>query len=504
MSETRGSDKLRWDLETVLRAWPEVEKDEEEWENRAETLVARLRRGERGATSAELPDHLLSTSPLGQSDERGHNSAATGGSAFDHPDLTEPIREGKPMTMSADRERDRRSLQDLAKMAHGLTPPPSSVAPSGVHRAVEAEKEDSGIVDLAVASQVDPQASVRAQSTPLASHGLFDEEPQAAAPASAPPAGPASARASVPASQPPASQDATQPLPSLPPTAPPSVAPASLPQPAGAPVAANAAVANAPRQAEGKGRGGMVALLVGGVVALGAAAAGGFLLVKSQNPVEAEPVAMTAVEATPAEPVAEPPAEEPAATAEAEPAEPTPDELPSAMPEEPEVVAAAPAPKRGAKAAPAAKPAAAPKPKPEGPVKMTEKDLAASPSGSGLDLGAAIQKEVGDDGSKTATPAAATTGNAPRVANVPRKPSQGAVTGAIGAVLRGARACLGPDDPVSRASIVFGSDGTVQSVSVTGGAKGKPAEACIKSALMKAKLQPFAEPSYTANITVRH
>ena len=51
---------------------------------------------------------------------------------------------------------------------------------------------------------------------------------------------------------------------------------------------------------------------------------------------------------------------------------------------------------------------------------------------------------------------------------------------------------------------MFGSSGTVQSVTVTGGAAGKPAEACIKNALMKAKLSPFAEPTYTANITVRH
>ncbi|MEA2746282.1 MAG: hypothetical protein QOI41_425, partial [Myxococcales bacterium] len=64
--------------------------------------------------------------------------------------------------------------------------------------------------------------------------------------------------------------------------------------------------------------------------------------------------------------------------------------------------------------------------------------------------------------------------------------------------------CLGPDDPVSRASITFTSAGTVQSVNVTGGAVGKPAEACIKGALGKAKVAPFAEATYTANITVRH
>jgi hypothetical protein len=113
-----------------------------------------------------------------------------------------------------------------------------------------------------------------------------------------------------------------------------------------------------------------------------------------------------------------------------------------------------------------------------------------------------MKKEVGD--APAATPAAASTGANAAAGNVPQKPSQGAVTGALGAVLSGARGCLGPDDPISRASVVFSSAGTVQSVNVSGASAGKPAEACIKGALMKAKLQPFAEPTYTANITIRH
>jgi hypothetical protein len=133
---------------------------------------------------------------------------------------------------------------------------------------------------------------------------------------------------------------------------------------------------------------------------------------------------------------------------------------------------------------------------------MTEKDLAAAPSGPAGDLGAAIKKEVGDE-NKEKTPAAQTS-NGSGAGNVPQKPSQGAVTGALGAVLPGARSCLGPDDPISRASVVFSSSGTVQSVTVSGGAAGKPAEACIKGALTKAKLAPFAEATYTANITIRH
>ena len=100
------------------------------------------------------------------------------------------------MTSPVDRERDRRSLKDLAKMAHELTPsPPSSAAPSGILRAAEARKDDSGIVDLAAAAQSDPYATARAQSTPLASHGLFDDD----APSQRPPmSAPATARVSAP------------------------------------------------------------------------------------------------------------------------------------------------------------------------------------------------------------------------------------------------------------------------------------------------------------------
>jgi hypothetical protein len=149
------------------------------------------------------------------------------------------------------------------------------------------------------------------------------------------------------------------------------------------------------------------------------------------------------------------------------------------------------------------KPAPAPA-KEEGP-KLSAKDLPTTAAGPGGDLGSAMGAAVGADGKKIEqTPAAGNTGPQFAAGTVPQKPSQGAVTGAIGAVLPGARACLGPDDPVSRATITFTSAGAVQNVSVSGGAVGKPAEGCIKAALGKAKVAPFAEPTYTANITVRH
>ncbi len=419
------------------------------------------------------------------------------------------------MTMPADRERDRRSLQDLAKMAQGLTPPPPSVAPapSGVQRAVEAKKDDSGIVDLAAASQADPSAAVRAQSTPLASQGLFDEEPahsqrppMSASPMSAPAA---SGRISQPPQTAPLGAQGlpAQPAPSVPPM-PGSIPPASMSSQAltpSAPPVGLAAPMAAPAVSTGaqkKKGGAVVALVIGGVVALSAAAAGGLFLVKSRKAGETAS-ATTAMATQPAATVAQ--AEPPPAKVEAEPvAEATPE--PSADPNElapAQHGKIAMAPKVAAKGGAAAKHEAAPAPaKPEGPAKMTEKDLAAAASGPAGDLGAAMKKEVGDDGTPK-TPAAATAGNT-ATGNVPTKPSQGAVTGAIGAVLPGARACLGPDDPVSRAAVVFSSAGTVQNVNVSGAAVGKPAEACIKGALMKAKVAPFAEPSYTANITIRH
>lgn len=508
MSETRETTKGSVNLDAALREWPEVQKAEGDWEGRTQSVLDRLQRGERGATSAYVSDEDLLSAPLGQSSADSHNSADTRGSPVNQSPAAKK-ESGTPMTMPADRERDRRSLQDLAKMASDLTAPPPSVGsmPSGVHRAAEAKKDDSGIVDLAAAAQADPEAATRAQTTPLASQGLFDEEPQSHRP---PVAAPMSAPATTPSLT--AQTLPQQPAPSIPPT-PASVPPASLSQHTLAPSAP--AVGLAPARASAppalaKKKGSVIALALGGFVALGAAAAATLLVSKphtSEDAVATRPAAMAPAEpATAAEPSPAPP--KPVADLA-----PTPEPGLDTTGADPNVLPAAATPNAklavapkgiAAKAAPAGKPATQEAaPKAEGPTKLTQKDLlAAAPSEPAGDLGAAMKKEVGDEPAKTA--AAATTGGNASTGNVPQKPSQGAVTGAIGAVLPQARACLGPDDPISRASIVFSSAGSVQSVNVSGAASGKPAEACIKDALMKAKLQPFAEPAYTANITIRH
>lgn len=398
------------------------------------------------------------------------------------------------MTMPVDRERERRSLKDLANMASMTPPPPSVSAPnsqSGVQRAGEAKGEDSGLIDLAAMTAAAEPAPVSAPvpsapmaapaSTPLATAGLFDDEPQSVRP------GPIS--------------QAAQPVPTIPPmpAVPASIAPA--PASAAAPVVAAPAMAAPSAPEQEKSKGGKLVAVVFGVVALAAAAAGTFVVMKGH---EAKQAAATAMNEAPKAPVAAAPAKAP---------EPTPaaTEAPAAAPSEPSTdLAALPTAdtKTAAKGAPrvAAKPAAAAAapaaaPKAEEP-KVASKDMPPPATGPVGALGDEMRKAVGE---KEAVPAAGPAGpSGPAAGTVPTKPSQGAVTGALGAVLPAARACLGPDDPISRASVIFGSGGTVQSVNVTGGAAGKPAEACIKAALMKAKVAPFAEATYSAPVTIRH
>ena len=102
-----------------------------------------------------------------------------------------------------------------------------------------------------------------------------------------------------------------------------------------------------------------------------------------------------------------------------------------------------------------------------------------------------------------AAPAAPADTGIANAGNLPAKPAMGAVQGALGTVLPAARYCLGPDDPVSRATITFKSDGSVQGVTVSGDAAGQPAEGCIRSRLMTTHVPPFASPSFTWTVTVR-
>jgi hypothetical protein len=165
----------------------------------------------------------------------------------------------------------------------------------------------------------------------------------------------------------------------------------------------------------------------------------------------------------------------------------------------------------GARSTPVSVPASSPKPFMAAPSARTTTApvvLAAVPTATAspsdrANLQALMQQAAGVTSAPVA-PAAASLEAPPETAgSVPLRPSQGALQGALGAALPAARACLGPDDAISHATVTFASDGSVVEVGISGGAAGKPAEGCIRSALMKARVAPFARPTFTGTATVR-
>lgn len=86
---------------------------------------------------------------------------------------------------------------------------------------------------------------------------------------------------------------------------------------------------------------------------------------------------------------------------------------------------------------------------------------------------------------------------------LPDKPSAGAAYAAIGPFMGSARACVAGHDEPSTARIVFSSDGSVTGVSVSGPAAGTAAAGCIESAFKKARVQPFAAPTFSMSTVVR-
>ncbi len=402
--------------------------------------------------------------PLGQSLEFGHNSmeqmAAVGnpstlGNLGSRPKrLESSLVEGARMTMS-DRERDRRSLQDLAKLAQ-MTPPTSSVARKDVTvEESSGDGDDSGIIDLALSAAKDPEAEVRAKTTPLASEGLFDALPNL----------PSAAAAVVPLADTPVAQTLRT---------------------AGAP-----GVPGPGREVPSKKS--STPLVLGALMAVTVAGVAGAVYI-GQKPAMPAPPAPTQVAAVPTIAQPEAPRGETKPRAPAEPllaAQPEPSPEPKA-----ETSQAPVTPKAGVRAAGhTAGSKAATEAKPESGKGERAAPVAADP------LAEEMRKAAGADGKPE--PAKAQTSAPESIAGIPQRPSQGAVSGAVGAVLGSARECLGPEDGVSRASITFGSAGQVLSVALTGGAAGKPAEGCIKAALKGAKVQPFSDPSFVANVAIR-
>ena len=540
-SYTAGSDAFETALGTALRRWPEGgkgERSEREWAHFAARIEARIALTRRAKSLESISDEQLLASPLPEAEKESHKcppsgtesgraiemNREAGGAHFrdaaprSEPDgalgITMPARvttivessvEGSMAQSTSERERDRRGFKELAKLA-GAPPRPKASSISGVRR-TEKDENDSGMVDLHALAAADPGAVDRASVTPLASTPLFDEEPARKA---------ASARSVPP------------PIPQIPTSARPlpagTLVSPSLPRPIVSPsasrpvVSAQAALAgHAPSaaggpSAAGRPRKGRALGRIGAVVGFAAVAAGAFFVVRTIRAPSASPqavaVASHASHETGDAPQGAVAVQAPAPTPAANPGV-DPLSLPKETAATPgrhaarawhssrgaQTLVAKADPKEAVEAAPvakseppAAKEAPAPPPPPVNDTLLNSMKLAATPAAAAPAEGAPV-------------PAAAAVG--PGSGGVAQRPSQGQVTGALGGPLSEARGCLNDGDGISRAHVVFASDGTVQSVALNGFAAGKPVEACIKAALNKAHVPPFAEASYGATVTVR-
>jgi hypothetical protein len=83
------------------------------------------------------------------------------------------------------------------------------------------------------------------------------------------------------------------------------------------------------------------------------------------------------------------------------------------------------------------------------------------------------------------------------------RPSQGAVAAALAPVQGDARACLRGQTQSAGVEIEFGSDGRVKSVTIREASLPEATERCIQAALTRARVGPFARPSWLVRHRVR-
>ncbi len=377
------------------------------------------------------------------------------------------------MSDKHDRDRDRQSLRDLAKLSQ-QTGPLSSSAPASVRVMPPPSSgvlDNSGLIDLERLSEAIRATSESKSETTLPPVAPVPESVATSPSAvSAPAAAPNSARTTGPANV------------ELTPLSP-SVSFIESERKA-APVSAAADATAAPAAPAAPAS--KVPMIVGGLVLV---AAGAFFATRK----EAAPVAAPAPAAAVAEPspaAAAPAAPVPAAP-EAKVEAPKVDEKPAAAPAK----ASAEAPKADEKPAPTAEAApakAAPAPAPAAPKgPKVEKSFAD-------EMAAAVTGKLQVNAQPTESAAAGPAGPAAGMA----KPSQGQVQAAFQKVKGAAHNCLGGQEIEVKTMVTFGSDGKVQKVAVSN-APDPGVGSCIEGAVNKANVPAFTDATFTAPLTVR-
>ncbi len=434
-------------LDGVLAAWPAAERSALEWDDSAEHVLSligsadsdRPTKASRGVSDEDLLGPPLPTAP-----------GEVPGSA-----PIETRTEGTGMTTES-RERDRAGFRDLARLAN-MTPPPSSVPPP---RAAETSAPGEGKKDWEENSGVIHLGALPTTET-------AESKPKA----------PAGVSASVAQSTMRSAGNELKPV-----------------------VAAPDEKREEKRDEKKRGSRWVA---ISSVVAAAAVAAGVFFGMQRTDSAPSPAPVIVAVASPPTTaPVAAQPAAVPATASPLAAGDRGVD--PASLPQASAGTTSTAALHGTVPTVAAAKPGAAPAAPTTDPALVAVVPTATATPTASASLKDLMQQAAGVTSSPTATAATTSPDEAlPAPGSVPLKPSQGAIQGSLGAALPSARACLGPDDPISHATITFKSDGSVQSVGVSGGAVGKPAEACIRTALSKARVAPFAQPTFTATATVR-
>lgn len=197
------------------------------------------------------------------------------------------------------------------------------------------------------------------------------------------------------------------------------------------------------------------------------------------------PAAAPVVVVTPHEPAAAPPRPLENANDDARLAAPSANDLPSVAASAASSTTPSPAPSAAKHGTPA---------KPADAVVTTTELIPESPQRAN-DLGRAMHDAVGEGSARVAKTEAAQGSGARTL-----RPSPGAVIGSLNAVLPAARECLGPDDAIRVGTVTFRSDGNVAKVELTGK---RETDDCIRGALSRARVEPFADESFMTRVTVR-
>jgi hypothetical protein len=474
-------------IDEALANWPSTARSPLDWDEAADQVITRIQSPNVTGTERMIADDALFGAPLpqepGEPEPRGAEKA-------------------RPAALRSqeDRQRERSNLQSLVKLAN--TPPPPGVGktPSAPPIINNTAGGDSGIVDLKILASLDPFGAARAKTTPLAAVDLYEDDEvvntsdvirEEEEPSHVSPWG---VGARPPSNDPPPGS-LNDLVPDERSSAPPQSAPrAARPNRAALLASARAQLHDAPANSGGGLAAHRSTALAWGMAIVAVAAAVLFFVKTRQKDAPVAEVVATA----------EPPAASASASAAPPPAPPTAAQTAAAASSAPttgEKVASADelplAPKKQAQTKSGPRPT---EDKPKVAVAAKPKEESSSSSSDPNDLRSEIEKRAG---SKEPKQEAADSTGSQSSSSLPQRPSGGEITGAINAALPNARACLGPDDPVSYATIVFDSSGKVSSVTVSGGAEGKPAEQCIRTAMGHVKVQPFAESSFTARATVR-